>query len=32
VAFIHVALCAIDLERLRGELLRRALFPTARAA
>lgn len=31
-AFIHVALCAIDLERLRGELLRRALFPTARAA
>lgn len=32
LAFIHVALCAIDLERLRGELLRRALFPTARAA
>lgn len=27
VAFIHVALCALDLERLRGELLRRALFP-----
>jgi hypothetical protein len=25
-AFIHVALCALDLERLRGELLRRALF------
>jgi hypothetical protein len=26
VAFIHVALCALDLERLRAELLRRALF------
>ncbi len=25
-AFIHVALCALDLERLRGELLRRVLF------
>ena len=28
-AFIHLALCALDLERLRGELLRRALFPRA---
>ncbi len=26
-AFIFLALCALDLERLRGELLRRALFP-----
>ncbi len=26
-AFIHVALCALDFERLRGELLGRALFP-----
>lgn len=26
-AFIHLALCALDLERLRGELLARALFP-----
>jgi hypothetical protein len=26
VAFIHVALCALDLERLRAELLRRLLF------
>ncbi len=26
-AFVHLALCALDLERLRGELLRRALFP-----
>jgi hypothetical protein len=25
-AFVHVALCALDLERLRGELLRRMLF------
>ena len=25
--FIHLALCALDLERLRAELLRRALFP-----
>lgn len=24
--FIHIALCALDFERLRGELLRRALF------
>lgn len=31
-AFIHIALCALDLERLRGELLRRALFPNARVA
>jgi hypothetical protein len=31
-AFIHIALCALDLERLRGELLRRALFPHARVA
>ena len=26
-AFIHLALCALDFERLRGELLGRALFP-----
>jgi hypothetical protein len=26
-AFIHLALCALELERLRGELLLRALFP-----
>jgi hypothetical protein len=26
-AFIHLALCALDLERLRGELLLRVLFP-----
>jgi len=26
-AFIFLALCALDLERLRGELLRRAAFP-----
>lgn len=26
-AFIFLALCALDLERLRGELLRRAIFP-----
>ena len=26
-AFVHLALSALDLERLRGELLRRALFP-----
>lgn len=26
LAFIHLALCALDLERLRGELLRRAAF------
>jgi hypothetical protein len=25
--FAHLALCALDLERLRAELLRRALFP-----
>ncbi len=31
-AFIHLALSALELERLRGELLRRALFPKARAA
>jgi len=27
-AFVHLALCALDLEHLRGELLRRALFPS----
>ena len=32
VAFIHLALCALDFERLRGELLVRALFPRAGAA
>jgi hypothetical protein len=26
-AFVHLALCALDFERLRGELLRRAAFP-----
>jgi hypothetical protein len=31
-AFIHVALCALDLERLRGELLVRALFPRGQVA
>lgn len=31
-AFIHVALCALDLERLRGELLSRVLFPRGRVA
>ena len=31
-AFIHIALCALDLERLRGELLRRALFAKAGVA
>jgi hypothetical protein len=31
-AFIHVALCALDLERLRGELLRRVLFRRWRVA
>lgn len=30
--FIHVALCALDFERLRGELLRRALFPKGQVA
>ncbi len=31
-AFIHIALCALDLERLRGELLSRLLFAQARVA
>lgn len=31
-AFIHMALCALDLERLRGELLGRALFTHPRLA
>jgi hypothetical protein len=31
-AFIHLALCALDLERLRAELLRRLLFPRWQAA
>jgi hypothetical protein len=31
-AFIHLALAALDLERLRAELLRRIVFPHARAA
>ena len=26
-AFVHLALCAIELERLRGEITRRAAFP-----
>lgn len=32
VAFIHLALCAIDLERLRAELLRRVVFARWKAA
>ena len=31
-AFIFLALCALDFERLRGELLRRAAFPRLRLA
>jgi len=31
-AFVFLALSALDLERLRGELLRRAVFPTLRLA
>ncbi len=31
-AFIHLALCALDLERLRAELLRRAVFPRWKVA
>jgi hypothetical protein len=31
-AFAHVALCALDFERLRGELLSRVLFARARVA
>jgi hypothetical protein len=31
-AFLFIALCALDLERLRGELLRRAAFPRLRLA
>ena len=31
-AFIHLALSALELERLRGELLVRKLFPNAKAA
>ncbi len=30
--FVHLALCALDLERLRGELLRRVLFSHVRVA
>lgn len=30
--FVFVALCALDLERLRGELLRRAAFPRLQLA
>jgi hypothetical protein len=26
IAFVHIALCALDLERLRGELVRRVVF------
>ncbi|MGZ8260334.1 MAG: hypothetical protein ACXWUL_07280 [Caldimonas sp.] len=32
VAFVHLALCALDLERLRGELLRRVVFARWKAA
>lgn len=31
-AFIHIALCALELERLRAELLRRVLFPRWKVA
>jgi len=31
-AFIHIALCALDLERLRGELIGRAVFTPATQA
>jgi hypothetical protein len=31
-AFIYLAVACLDLERLRGELLRRAIFPTFRMA
>jgi hypothetical protein len=31
-AFVHVALCALDFERLRGELLDRAVFAHRRVA
>ena len=31
-AFIYLAVACLDLERLRGELLRRAIFPTLRIA
>jgi len=31
-AFIHIALCALDLERLRGELILRAVFTPAMPA
>lgn len=31
-AFIFLAMSALDMERLRGELLRRAVFPTIEAA
>ena len=30
--FVHLALCALDLERLRAELLRRTLFPRWKVA
>lgn len=32
LAFVHLALCALDLERLRGELLTRALFAQGQEA
>jgi hypothetical protein len=32
MAFIHLALCALDLERLRAELLRRVVFPGRKVA
>jgi hypothetical protein len=32
MAFIHLALCALDLERLRAELLRRVIFPEWKVA
>jgi hypothetical protein len=32
IAFIHLALCALDFERLRAELLRRVIFPAWQVA
>jgi hypothetical protein len=32
VAFVFLALSALDMERLRGELLRRAIFPSIEMA
>jgi hypothetical protein len=32
IAFVHLALCALDFERLRAELLRRVIFPAWKVA